>query len=45
MNRRTLLKQAGLLEGLSTLPGIRTFATPIEEGNGKKKKVAVRPGR
>jgi 3',5'-cyclic AMP phosphodiesterase CpdA len=42
MNRRTLLKQAGLWAALSTLPGIRTFAKEPEEKNGNRKKVALR---
>ena len=41
MNRRTLLKQAGLWAAISTLPGIRSFAATIAE-EGKKKKVVVR---
>lgn len=41
MNRRTLLKQAGLWAVVSTLPGIRSFAHQTEEA-GKKKKVALR---
>jgi 3',5'-cyclic-AMP phosphodiesterase len=41
MNRRTLLKQAGLLAALSTIPGIRSFSREPQEATGKKK-VAVR---
>ena len=42
MNRRTLLKQAGLLTALSTIPGIRSWAKDPGETADKKKKVAVR---
>jgi Icc protein len=41
MNRRTLLKQAGLWAALSTIPGIRSFSREPQETTGKKK-VAVR---
>jgi 3',5'-cyclic AMP phosphodiesterase CpdA len=44
MNRRSLLKQAGLWAALSALPGVRLLAnaTNANDEHGKKKKVACR---
>src|SRR5688500_20085303 len=37
MNRRTLLKQAGLLTALSTIPGLRSLAAETAKDASKKK--------
>jgi 3',5'-cyclic-AMP phosphodiesterase len=42
MNRRSLLKQAGLWAALSTLPGVRLLANTTDNSSDKKKKVALR---